>query len=184
MLQGHSNSARKEISQRIFSNPWSIFQSFCFFLFSWANFVTAFKFMGNQSTDLFVTQWITNHDNKKTQKSACSKNSDQFWKGTTTSSPKEEKESLLPAPQTHTHTEEVKSLFQETAKLILELWSGFRTSVHHSQINVCSQVFYAKCYLWKKSKLKKNKSRDSCPLENLLPDANGMASTDPNPREQ
>lgn len=92
----------------IFSNPWSIFQSFCFFLFSCANFVTAFKFMGNQSTDLFVTQWITNRDKKKTktkQKSACSKNSDQFWKGTTTSSPKEEKKSLLPAPQTHTHTQ-------------------------------------------------------------------------------
>lgn len=62
--------------------------------------------MGNQSTDPFATQWITNHDNKKNQKSACSKNSDQFWKEiTATSSPKEEKESLLPAPQTHTRTQ-------------------------------------------------------------------------------
>lgn len=79
---------------------------FIFLFFSWANFISAFKSMGNQSTDPFATQWIKNHDNKKTQKSACSKNSDQFWKGTTpTSSPKEEKESLLPAPQTHTRTQ-------------------------------------------------------------------------------
>jgi len=29
-----------------------------------------------------------------------------------------------------------------------------------------------------------NNKKDFCPLENFLPDANRMASTDPNPRKQ
>lgn len=36
----------------------------------------------------------------------------------------------------------------------------------------------------KKNQKNKNKNQDFCPQENFLADANGMASTDPNPRKQ
>lgn len=81
----------------------SFWFSFFFFLFPWANFASAFRFLGNQSIGPLAAQWIKNHHHKK-QKSACSKNSDQFWKGITPTSSPKEKELLLPAPQTHTRT--------------------------------------------------------------------------------
>lgn len=84
----------------IYFNP-AVFLSF----FPWANFVSAFRFWAtSQLIPLLLNELKIIII--KNQKSACSKNSDQFWKGTTpTSSPKEEKELLLPAPQTHTRTQ-------------------------------------------------------------------------------